>query len=80
MEQIHLETISKHLKDHEVTGSSQQGFMDGESCLTYLTSFSKKMAGLMRGVDVAHLGFSKAFNTISLHTLTQGNVGWMSGQ
>lgn len=69
MEQIHLETIFKHHKDKEVTGSSQQGFMKGKSCLTYLTSFYKKMAGLMRRLDVAYLDFSKAFNTISLNTL-----------
>lgn len=74
MEQIHLERISQHHKDKEVTGSSQQGFMKGKSCLT--SSFYKKMAGLIR-VDAADLDFSKAFNTISLNTLTgtQGNVG-----
>lgn len=34
MEQIHQETISKRHEDKEVTGSSQQGFMKGKSCLT----------------------------------------------
>lgn len=65
MEQIHLETISKHHKVKEVTGSSQQGLMKGKSWLTYLASFYKKMAALMRRVDVVYLDFSKALNTIS---------------
>lgn len=30
------ETVSRHVKDREVIGSSQYGFMMGKSCLTNL--------------------------------------------
>jgi len=39
MEQIFLETVSKHVKDKKVTWNSQKDFMKGKSFLTDLFAF-----------------------------------------
>ena len=60
MEQIILETISKHIKDKKVTGNSEHGFMKGKSCLTDLIASYGVMIGSVdegRTVDV-YLDFS----------------------
>ncbi|KAK4819507.1 hypothetical protein QYF61_005858 [Mycteria americana] len=44
MEQLILGTISRHMKNKKVTGSSQHGFT--KSCLTNLTTFYNEMTGL----------------------------------
>lgn len=36
VEHVILQSISKHMKDKKVIGSSQHGFMKGKSCLTSL--------------------------------------------
>ncbi|GAB0175731.1 mitochondrial enolase superfamily member 1 [Grus japonensis] len=51
-----------------VTGNSQHGFTQSESCLTNLMAIYDKIIGLVekrRPVDAIHLDFSKAFNAIS---------------
>ncbi|PKU30848.1 rna-directed dna polymerase from mobile element jockey-like [Limosa lapponica baueri] len=68
MEQIILSAIMQHIKDAQVFGPSQHGFMRGRSCLTNLISFYDKVTCLVdegKAVDVVYLDFSKAFATIS---------------
>jgi len=49
MEQKILESISKHMKDKKVIGSSQQQFMEGKTYLTDLRAFHDKMTGWVDG-------------------------------
>lgn len=48
MEQIILETVNSHMKDKNVIRSIQQGFTQGKSCLTNLTTFCDEITGLGR--------------------------------
>ncbi|GAB0179635.1 mitochondrial enolase superfamily member 1 [Grus japonensis] len=68
MEQIILTAIMRHVQDNQVIRPSQHGFMKGRSCLTNLISSCDKVTHLAdegKAVDVVHLDFSKAFDTIS---------------
>ncbi|KAK4826240.1 hypothetical protein QYF61_006592, partial [Mycteria americana] len=68
MEQIILRAITRHVQDNQVVRPSEHEFMKGRSCLTNLISFYDKVTHLVdegKAVDVVHLDFSKAFNTIS---------------
>ena len=74
MAQLILETISRHMKDKKVTGSSQHGFTKGKSWLTNLINFHDEMTSLVdkgKTVDIVYLAFSKAFNTVSHKILTE---------
>lgn len=66
-----LKTISKHIKDRKVTGTSQHEFMKGKSRLLNSIAFYCKMTGLVdegRKVDVVYLNYySKAFSTVPRH-------------
>lgn len=67
MKRVLREHISVHMKV-VVTGNSQHGFTQSESCLTNLMAIYDKIIGLVekrRPVDAIHLDFSKAFNAIS---------------
>lgn len=47
MEQLILETISRHTKDSKVIGSSQHSFKKGKQCLTSLVTFYDEMTCLV---------------------------------
>ncbi|KAK4817888.1 hypothetical protein QYF61_002057 [Mycteria americana] len=68
MEQLILETVSRHMKDQKVIRSSQHVFTKGKSCLTNLINFYGEMTGLVdeeRAVVIVYLDFRKAFDTDS---------------
>jgi len=73
MEQIIMSAITHHIQDNQVTRPSQHGFMKGRSFLTNLISFYDQVPHQVdeeKAVDVVHLDFSKAFDTIS-HSILQ---------
>ena len=68
IEQLILETTSRHMKDKKVTGSNQHSFTKWKSFWTNLIIFYDEMTGLVeegRAVDIVYLDFSKAFDTVS---------------
>ncbi|KAK4817636.1 hypothetical protein QYF61_021782 [Mycteria americana] len=69
MEQIiSSAAIMQHVQDNQVIRPSQHVFMKDMLCLTKLISFYDKVTCLVdegKAVDVAYLGFSKAFDTVS---------------
>ncbi|GAB0177390.1 mitochondrial enolase superfamily member 1 [Grus japonensis] len=74
MEQLILVTISRHMKDKKVTGSSQHGFTKGKSYLTDLINFYDEMTSLVdkgKTVNIVYLDLSKAFNTFSHKIITE---------
>lgn len=64
MEQLILESISVHIKDRNISSSSQHGFTKGK-CLTKLINFYEEVASLVdegKAVDIVHLDVNKAFD------------------
>jgi len=61
--------LTWHVKDNQGIRPSQHGFMKGRSCLTSLIFYDQvtHLVDEGKAVDVVHLDFSKAFDTI-LHS------------
>jgi len=58
MEQLILETISRHIKDKKIIRNSQHGFTKGKLRLSNLTHFYDETNGLAdggRAVDIARV-------------------------
>ncbi|GAB0187927.1 cAMP-dependent protein kinase inhibitor alpha [Grus japonensis] len=71
MEQLILETISRHLMDEKIIRSGHHGFTKGKSCLT---NFYNEMTGPVderRAVDIVYLDFSKALDPVSYKILVE---------
>ncbi|CAM4688779.1 unnamed protein product [Lepidochelys olivacea] len=73
MEPVLKESILKHLEERKVIRNCEHGFIKGKSCLTTLIAFYDEITGSVdmgKAVDVIHLDFSKAFDTVSHCILT----------
>lgn len=71
-----LETFSKHIKDKNVTGSSQHTFMKGKLHLTNLSAFCAELTGIVdngRAVNVLSLNLGVAFGTVP-HNILIGKL------
>jgi len=65
IEQLILETISRHIKDKKIIRTSYHGFMKRKSCLINLINFCDEMTGLVdegRPVGIVYLDFSNALS------------------
>lgn len=65
-------SISSHMKEEKMIGSTQQKFIKCRSCLSNVMAFCAEMTGSMdkgRAVDAAYLKFSKAFDMVSRNIL-----------
>ncbi|KAF1534907.1 hypothetical protein FQV19_0007770, partial [Eudyptula minor] len=68
MERFILRALTRHERDNQGIRPSQHGFTRGRSCLINLISFYDQVTRLVdegKAVDVVHLDFSKAFDTVS---------------
>ena len=68
MEQLILESVSRHIKDKKIVKSSLHGFTKRKSWLTNLVNFHDEVTGLVDeggAVDFVYLDYRKAFDTVS---------------
>lgn len=68
MEELTLETISRHIKKMKGIRRSQHGFTKEKSCLTNVRAFCDEMTGLVgegTEVDIVYLDVSKTVDTVS---------------
>ncbi|KAJ7397001.1 RNA-directed DNA polymerase from mobile element jockey-like protein [Pitangus sulphuratus] len=67
MEQILLETMLRHVGNHNVIGDSQYGFTESKMFLTILVAFYNSITVLVdegRETDIICLDLGKAFHTV----------------
>lgn len=67
MEQLILETISRHLKEKKTIRNSRHGFVLRKSCLTKPVIICNEIASLMDewwAVNIVFLDFSRAFDAV----------------
>lgn len=69
MEQVILESISKHVKNKNLPGCSQHEFMKEKCHLANLIAACDVMTVVER--DIVHLSFTKAFNAISCNNVVE---------
>ncbi|KAK4832100.1 hypothetical protein QYF61_020727 [Mycteria americana] len=77
MEQLILDTISRHIKDKKIIESSQHGFTKGKSCLTNLINLYDDMTGLVdegRAVSIVCLDFREVSHKILIDKLWLGSL------
>ena len=73
MEQMILETTSKHRKDEKVTVYSEHGFMKGKTLLLNLVAFCNEVSSSVdkgRAVDVVYLNSENAFDAVCRNITT----------
>lgn len=85
MEQLILETISRHTKEKKSLRSSQHGLTKGNSCLSNLISFYNERPAWWtegRTVDIIFLDVSKAFDIVPRKTLREKtlSMGWTGSE
>ena len=74
MEQLILETNSRHMKNKKMIRRNQHGLTKRKLCLTNPIAFYDVTAGLVdkgRAVRIVYLYFSKAFDTVSCKNLIE---------
>lgn len=92
MEELTLETISRHIKKMKGIRRRQHGFTKGKPCLTNLRAFCDEMTGLVgegTEVDIVYLDVSKTVDTVShkilierplMYRLDEKTVRWVENR
>ena len=79
MEQIALREITQHVQDNREIRPSQHGFTKDRSCLTNLISYDlvTHLVDEGKAVDVVHLDFSKALDSLPQYSLAETGSLWL---
>ncbi|PKU38718.1 rna-directed dna polymerase from mobile element jockey- hypothetical protein [Limosa lapponica baueri] len=83
VEQLILETISRHMKDQKIIRNSQHHFSKGKSCLINLLDFYDEKTMLVRegkAVDIVYLDFNKSWATGSRWPFLSKDVDQMTSR
>lgn len=69
MDQLMLDSISRHMKDKKIIRNSQHSFPKGRSCLTSMINLYNEMtdlAEMRRAVAIFHLNFCNTFTALAI--------------
>lgn len=83
MEQLTLESISKHIKDKREIRTSHNGFTKGKSRLTNMITLYNEVTSLVlleRAVDVVCFNAGKVFDPFFPNILTDKLTGYGLGK